>query len=291
MEILLQFVGIEIKLPVEIAQHEPVGVEDLLGAWTVDGVEQQRLELEVAQPVVGTAADVVEAVPELVGQVEGAEVGQQSSGVLHGGPLQHARDGHVEHNGIVLLEDGRVEDARLAHADPVLKPGFGEGALRDDLADAIIVIDAGEDRVSGAPPEGVGPAVGGLCHRADIDRPDVVGVGLRLDGLHHICRRRGVHLQRFLGEVVGGGRDHPAHVQHVVGARDARQHIFVVHQVAPYDLDAVLQGFQFLYVLLAMSGQDDNVEFVVVFEQFVQSGPAHNAGGTGEKYGFLHFLF
>ena len=56
-------------MSVEVAQYEPFRSENLLGCRAMYGFQQLAFEFVVAQAVFLAAADVVEAVPEFVGNV------------------------------------------------------------------------------------------------------------------------------------------------------------------------------------------------------------------------------
>ena len=273
----------------EILEYEPVGVEDFFRFRTIGGLEDAAFEVVVGHTVFRAAADVIEAVPELRRHLVAADALEQTAGVLHGGPFQHALDGHVEHDGVEVLEDAGVEDARLPQADPVLDAGVGEDAFGDDLADAVAVELTGTDGVAGASPVQGFVAVGGLRHRTDIDGLDVGGIRLREDGLHHVLGGGDVHFQGLFGEIVRRGGDHAAHVQHDVRARDAREDVLIVHQVAPHDADLVRQGCKFFLVFWTFASQNGHVVLFGESEQLLQSCPSHGAGRAGEEYGLLHF--
>ena len=170
----------------------------------------------------------------------------------------------------------------------MLEAGVGEDALGDDLADTVAVELAGADGVAGAAPVQRRVAVGGLRHRADIDGLDVVGVGLREDGLDHVLRRSHVDFQGLFGEIVRRRGDHAAHVQHDVRAGDAAQHVVVVHQVAPHDTDFVRNGGQFLLILGTFARQDGHVILFGITEQLFKPFPSHGAGRAGQEHVFLH---
>ena len=176
----------------------------------------------------------------------------------------------------------------MAKTHPVLEPRVGEDALGDDLADAVTVELAGADRVAGAAPVQRGVAVGSLCHRADIDGLDVIGVGLREDGFDHVLRCGHVDFQGLFREIVRRWGDHAAHVQHDVRAGDAAQHVVVVHKVAPQDADFVRNGGQFLLVFGTFARQDGHVILFGIAEQLFEPFPSHGAGRAGQEHVFLH---
>ena len=95
---------------------------------------------------------------------------------------------------VEVLENGGVEDARLAQADPVFESGVGENTLCQYFAISVGVELAHVNRITDTPPMQRDRSVGGLSHRADIDGFDVVGVGLHKDGLHDVFRCRDVYL-------------------------------------------------------------------------------------------------
>ena len=100
MQVVLQHIAIGVPLSMEIADRKPVGLKDLLYGWAADGFQQLLLKLIVGQSVGGTATDVVETIPKLVGHPVLAYVGQQTAGILCGGPLQYAIQRHMEGDGI-----------------------------------------------------------------------------------------------------------------------------------------------------------------------------------------------
>ena len=166
----------------------------------------------------------------------------------------------------------------------------GEDALGDDLADAVMVIDAGAYRIAGAAPVHGFVAVRSLGYGADIDHADVVGIGLCQHSFDHVMGRSDIHVHGLLRIVIGRRGDHAAHMEDIVRAGDTRQYIFVTGQVAPYHLDFVHDRFQLLQILFAMARQNDNVEFIGMFEEFLQSRPPHKAGGASEKDSFFHVV-
>ena len=166
----------------------------------------------------------------------------------------------------------------------------GENAFSDDFADPIMIIYAGAYRIAGAAPVHGFVAVRSLGHGADIDHADVVGIGLCQHSFDHILSRSDIHVQGLLGKVVSRRGDHAAHMEDIVRAGDTRQYILVTGQVAPYHLDLVHDRFQLLQILFAMARQNGNVEFIGMFEEFLQSRPPHKAGGASEKDSFFHVV-
>ena len=152
MQNILQNVGIEVVLSVEVLQHKPVGIKNLFRPGTMDGIQHTGFKVVVGHTVLRAAADIVEPVPERDGHGIPTHPFQQTSGILHGGPLQHTTDGDVEHNRVEILQDGGVKDARLSQAHPVTEAGIGEDALSLDLTDRVIVECAGEDGIAAPPP-------------------------------------------------------------------------------------------------------------------------------------------
>ena len=113
MEVAFEFVAVEIPHAVEIAGGEPVGVEDLLRLRTTDGIEQKALKLVVGNAVFGTGTDIVVVLPELFRDIWTADALEESAGIFDGCPFQDAANGNMEHDRVVVLEDGGIEDAGL----------------------------------------------------------------------------------------------------------------------------------------------------------------------------------
>ena len=122
----------------EVLENEPVGVKQLLRAGKTQGAQQQVLKLIVGDTVLLTGADVVEVVPEVGAQMTGSvlsnQIAHQTTAVLHGAPLQHAVDRYVEHNGIHILQNVGIENAALAHNNPILNAALNKGALSHCLS-------------------------------------------------------------------------------------------------------------------------------------------------------------
>ena len=113
MQEVFQLVSVDIPHAVEIAGSEPVGVEYLLRFRATDALQQEALELIVRQAVLRAGTDVIIVAPELLRHFGTAYVLQQASAVLNRCPLQHAANRHMEHDGVVVFENRRIEDTGL----------------------------------------------------------------------------------------------------------------------------------------------------------------------------------
>ena len=131
MEIVLQDVAVGIPLAVEVAVDKPVRFEYEFGGVVThsDGVEQFILKLVESNLIFWAGADVVETAVELVREIVRADVCHESGRVLYGGPLQNLVQRNMEHDGVHIFQNGRVQNSGLAKRDPLFETGFGEDAL------------------------------------------------------------------------------------------------------------------------------------------------------------------
>ena len=140
VEVVLQAIAIDIPHTVEIAGSEPIGVEDFLWSGASDSIQQEALKLVVRDTVVLSRTDIIVVLPEILGYLIAAHALQQSSAIFHRSPLQHASDRHVEHDRIVVLQYGRVEDTRLAETDPLLDRRIGNDTLCFGFGQTVVVV-------------------------------------------------------------------------------------------------------------------------------------------------------
>lgn len=191
VQVLLQLVAVSIELTVEVLENEPIGVKQLLRAGKTQGAQQQVLKLIVGDTVLLTGADVIEVVPKIGAQMTGSvlsnQIAHQTTAVLHGAPLQHAVDRHVEHNGIHILQNVGIENAALAHNNPILNAALNKGALSHCLRYSIVVIDGDLQRIAAtAPVDGI-VTVAGLSNGADIANFNIVCIGCASTALQMFC--------------------------------------------------------------------------------------------------------
>ncbi len=280
MQIVLQPVAVGVPHTVEIAGSEPFGLEYLLGAGTTDGVQQQTLELVVVDAVLFARTDIVVVVPELVGYFLAAHTFQQPSAVLHGRPFQHTADRHVEHDRVVVLQDSRVENTRLAQAHPTSDGRVGDDPLCRHLGQPVVVVRRYAYRVACTPPMERLAAVAHLCHAAYIDHARLL-VALCQYGIADIGRRSDVGLAGGGGTVVGLRRYHSAHMQYDVAARYAFQYVLIACQVAPYYLHAVGKRCQQRFVFCARTRQYAQCISFGVAQYLLHTRIPHSARSTG----------
>ena len=152
MEVFLQFVSVDIPHTVEIAGSEPIGIEDLFGFGTTDAVQEQLFELIVRQTILLTRTDIVVVIPERLRHLGTANAFKQSSAVFDRCPFQHATNGDMEHNGVVVLEDRRIENAQLPQTDPSLDARIGDDAFRHGFGQSVMVVGGNTDRIAGTSP-------------------------------------------------------------------------------------------------------------------------------------------
>ena len=249
MQVVLQAVAVDIPHAVEVAGGEPLRLKNLLGAGATYRFQEQALKLVVADAVVLARTDIVIVLPELLRHLGAAYALQESPTVFHRRPLQHAADRHMEHDGVVVVEDSGVEDTRLAEADPSADRRAGDDTLAHGFGQSVVVVCRDADRVAGASPVERLAAVAHLGNTTYIDHLRLLLLRLRQDGVAHILRRGDIGLARSARTVVGLRRHHASHMQDDVGTRYAAQHIVVARQVAPDNLHAVGVGREFLFVL------------------------------------------
>ena len=236
MEEVLETVAVNVPHAVEITGGEPVGIEDLLGFGATDAVEQQALELVVGESVLCTRTDVIVVVPELSRYFRTAYALQQTPAVFDRSPFQHAADGDVEHDGVVVLEDGGVQDTRLTQTRPLFDARVGDDAFRERFGETVVVVRRHTYRIACASPVQRFATVTHLRYRTDIDHFRLLVFGLRQDGFGDILRSGDIRAQRGFWTIVRLRRNHAAYVQHDVGTRDALQDVLVVGEVSPYDV-------------------------------------------------------
>ena len=297
MQVLLQLVAVSIELTVEVLKNEPVGVKQLLRAGKTQGAQQQVFKLIVGDTVLLTGADVVEVVPEVGAQMTGSvlsnQIAHQTTAVLHGAPLQHAVDRYVEHNGIHILQNVGIENAALAHNNPILNAALNKGALSHCLRYGIVVIDGDLQRIAAtALVDGI-VTVAGLSNGADIANFNIVCIGLCQHGLADILRSADIGFLRSVRFPVSGGRYHTADVQHIVCAGYAFQDSVIITKIAPnhFYVGFSHQAFELLLVLRAFTSQHFDVDLAGLLEHFLHSSPTHVTGTAGNKDCLFCHLF
>ncbi len=233
MEQLLQAVAIDIPHAVEIAGGEPISAEYLFGFRATDAIQEEALELIVAESVLGTGTDIVVAAPELGRYFGTAYTLQQSTAILYGSPLQDAADGDVEHDGVIVAQDSRIEDARLAEAHPAADTGVGDDTFGLGLGESIVVVSRHAYRVAGTSPVEGFAAIAHLGYRTDINYFGLPVLRLGQYGAGDILGRRYIGAQCCAGTIVGLRRDHAADVQHNIGTGNTLENILVAGEVAP----------------------------------------------------------
>ena len=144
MQHFLQLIAVDIPHAVEITGGKPVGVEDLFGFRTTDALEQQTFELIVREAVLRTRTDVIIVIPECFRYFGTAYALQEPTAVFHCSPFQHAADRYVEHDRVVVLQYGRIENSRLTKGCPLLDARVGDDPLRERFGDAVVVIRRAE---------------------------------------------------------------------------------------------------------------------------------------------------
>ena len=199
MQVFFQPVGIEIPFAVKVLCGKPVGTEDLLYGRTAHAPQEHRLELVVGQTERGSAAEVVEASPELFRDTVLADIGADPAGVLEGAPFQHSAQGNVTGYRVVgLLEQVGVEHAGLADGYPALQSRFGEDQLCQAFGYRVPVVDAGVDGIAAAAPVPGRQVIAHLGHRTDVHRSYIVRAGLGLDGPDDVLRALDIDLKGTL---------------------------------------------------------------------------------------------
>ena len=233
MEIVLQLIAVDVPHTVEITGSEPIGVEDLFGFGATDSVKQQTFELVVREPVLGTGTDVVVVAPELFRHLRTADPFQESTAVLYRGPFQYAADRHMEHDRVVVLEDCRIEDTRLTKGYPRLDARVGDDTLCQGFGQTVVVVCGDTDRITCASPMERFATITHLRYRTDIDHFRLLLFGLRQDGFGDVLCGGDIRAQSSFRTIVRLWRNHTAYMQNDVCAFHALEHIVVVSQIAP----------------------------------------------------------
>ena len=229
----------------------------------------------------------------MTGSVFSHQVAHQTTAVLHGAPLQYAVDRYMEHNGIHILQNVGIENAALAHNNPILNAALNKGALSHCLRYGIVVIDGDLQRIAAtAPVDGI-VTVTGLSNGADIANFNIVCIRLCQYGLADVLRSADIGFLRSVRLPVSGGRYHTADVQHIVCAGYAFQDSVIITKIAPnhFYIGFSHQAFELLLVLRAFTSQHFDVDLAGLLEHFLHSSPTHVTGTAGNKDCLFCHLF
>ena len=114
MKEAFEFVAIKIPHSVEIACCKPVGVENLFRFWATNCVQKETFELIVRNAIFCAGTDIIVILPEFFRHTWSAYSLQKSAAIFDSCPFQDATNGHVEHNRVIVFENSRIENSRLA---------------------------------------------------------------------------------------------------------------------------------------------------------------------------------
>ncbi len=153
MQIVLQFVGIQIILPVEISYAIVFCVQQRVRqVGNPQRAKEDFIHIVRTGPAARAAADIIDMTPETVGQLSGAvkitEVLQQYCGITVRNIFQHVVQAVLEHDRVVDLAHLRADNTRLTQTHPVFQPGLDHKPFRRNLGDGIVVIDTWFDGVA-----------------------------------------------------------------------------------------------------------------------------------------------
>jgi len=137
---------------VEIAEDEPFRVEALLRRRSVDSAENQFFELIVREAIFRARANIIETAPEVGRDVILAEISHAAGRILDRSPFQHTAERDMEHNRVEILEDARIEDARLAKRHPVADARFDDDTFGDSFGDSVMIVNRDHYRVASTAP-------------------------------------------------------------------------------------------------------------------------------------------
>ena len=283
MQVVLQFVSVYIPHTVEITGCEPVGIEYLLRLRATDAVQQQALKLIVRQAVLRSRTDVVVVLPELLRHFGTAYPLQQSSAIFDSRPLQHTADRHVEHDGVVVLENSRIENTRLTQTHPCLDTRIGDDALGLCFGQTVMVVCRHTYRVTGSTPMERFATVAHLSYGTDIDHFRLMLL-LSQNSLGDVLRCRDIRAQRCFGTIVRLRRNHTAHMQHDVCTCHSLEHVFVLRQVTPNNVQCRVIGAQRskeFFVFRTRPRQNAQLVLIGITQDFSHSCVAHGACSTG----------
>ena len=217
----------------EVSGCKPLRFKDFLRARQAKGREHALLKLIIGHPVLFTAAEVVEPVPEFFRDIVPADIRKQTTGIFNRCPLEHSAHRNMEGCRIYHTQYSRIEDTGLANRHPMTDSGIHNGLFRLALRHRIHVIAAGKDRVSGSPPMEGKASVPILSNRTDIYHLDFFGIWLGQNSLCDILRREDIDFQGLLRIIVRGWRNHAPDMQDIVRTLNSFENIFIYGQVSP----------------------------------------------------------
>jgi hypothetical protein len=110
MQIAFKQVRVEIPHPVEIPGGKPLRLEDLLDIHA-KCAQDTAFKIIVGQTVLFPAANIVEAVPELVRHPVLAYMRQKAPGILDCSPFKHSPHRDMEDNRVNIFQDTRIQYA------------------------------------------------------------------------------------------------------------------------------------------------------------------------------------
>ena len=282
---VIEGVGVAEIVAVEVVLGHAAGVLGI-GEGQAHAFQREIGELPAGKAPLLARAQVVGLAPEAFGHPVLADVGHADAAFDGGGPFQHVVGRLVEDDRFLARALGAGILAGLADGHPVFEAALKDLELAEHLADSIVVVYRGVDGVAAAAHLDRVLAVAGLGHGAHIDKVDVVGVGLVLDGLDDGHCGADVGAQRLFRIFVGGRGDHGPDMQHVVGAGHAAADAVKVPHVAP---DHFQEGMGHLLdqgaVFVAGAGQHPYLEARGPGQQLFDGLLPHGAGASGDKDG------
>ena len=143
----------------------------------------------------------------------------------------------MEHDGVEVLEDSRIEDARLPQGRPLFDAGIGDDTFGKSFGKSVMVVRGDADRVACPSPMERFATVAHLGYGPHIDHFGLLVFGLGKNSLCHILRGRDIGAQCRFRTIVRLRRDHTAYMQDDVCAGDTFEHILIVREVAPDDVE------------------------------------------------------
>ena len=139
----------------------------------------------------------------------------------------------MEHDRVVVLEDGRIEDTRLTERNPLFDRRVGDDTLCLRFGQTIVVISRYADRVASTSPMQRLATVAHLCHTTDINNLGLFVLSLSEHSVTDISSRSDIGAEGSLRTVVCLWRYHTTNVKNYISTRNTTEDIIVVGKVAP----------------------------------------------------------
>ena len=280
---VVQSVCITEIVTVEVVLCHPAGVLRV-GKGHAHAFHHQVGELPAGKTPSLAGTEVIGLAPEALRHPVFADIGHADAALDGGRPFQHVVGRLMEDDGFLPRTVVGGVLSGLPDGDPVLQTAFKDGKLAEHLADGVVIVDGGVDGVATASHLHRVLPVAGLCHRAHIDKVDVIGIGLLLNGLDDGQGGTDVGVQGLFRVLIRRRGDHGTDVQHIIRASHAALDASKVCHIAPDHFQhGVGHLFQQGTVFIAGPCQHTHLEAGAACQQLLDGLLTHRAGSTGDE--------